>query len=172
MCFRIIPVFPIEDSPPAIIRGNLRLSSKIIAREIFDPVINEIVKLVNNQIIATKKTVKAVVLVGGFGENSYLRKRLQKEIGEHIKLIPGHHGYVSVRHFLDSTKTAKFLRWDSQTAVVEGALMRGLAEASPTLARIRPRFRKARKHYGVLAVDEFDENIHDPQKRCVPTYLY
>jgi hydrogenase maturation factor HypF (carbamoyltransferase family) len=89
----IIPIHPIRESSPAkIIRGDLYLPSKVISEEIFDPVIDEIIKLVKNQIRATKKTVKAVLLVGGFGENSYLRRRIQKEIGERIRVIPGHQG--------------------------------------------------------------------------------
>lgn len=106
-----IPVYPIEDSPPAISRGDLFLSSKVISKEIFDPVIDEIIKLVRNQIRATKKKVRAVLLVGGFGENSYLRKRMQAEIGERIRVIPGHQGYVQI--YTSQTVSGKLNAYDT-----------------------------------------------------------
>jgi hypothetical protein len=92
-----IPVSAIEDSPPFIVKGILRLSSEEVSKSIFDPVINEIVKLVKDQIRATEevqKTVKAILLVGGFGENIYLHNRLRAEVGRDIKVMGGLHRYV------------------------------------------------------------------------------
>lgn len=45
--------------------------------------------------------------------------------------------------------------------------MRGLAEASDTVPRIRPP-RKARKHYGTRAWDKYDPLRHDLSRRCAP----
>lgn len=38
----------------------------------FEPVLEEVVRLVTGQIKASKKNVKAVIMVGGFSENAYL----------------------------------------------------------------------------------------------------
>ena len=54
-------------------------------RDIFEPVVAEVLRLINGQIEATMKAtmkpVKAVLLVGGFGQNAYLRDRISEAIG-------------------------------------------------------------------------------------------
>ena len=47
---------------------------------IFEPVIKEVISLVLSQIKATKREVKAVLLVGGFGSSAYLRERLRETL--------------------------------------------------------------------------------------------
>ena len=47
---------------------------------IFEPVVNEVLKLVTGQIEAAKRPVKAVVLVGGFGQNGYLRDAIRDKV--------------------------------------------------------------------------------------------
>ena len=49
-------------------------------RAIFEPVLKEVLRLVTGQINATEKHVKAVILVGGFGQNAYLRDSIRNEI--------------------------------------------------------------------------------------------
>ena len=52
-------------------------------KEIFEPVIKEILDLIDKQIKATNvmADVKAVLLVGGFGQNAYLRDRIRAAVG-------------------------------------------------------------------------------------------
>jgi hypothetical protein len=93
----IIPVHGLKDNRPAgIKRGILRLSGKDVS-DIFEPVISEILKLVKDHIRATKKNVKEVLLVGGFGSNVYLRNRLQEEVGRAIEVKVGREPYVPDR---------------------------------------------------------------------------
>jgi hypothetical protein len=66
-------------------RDGFHLSGANI-RDIFEPVISEILRLVVNQILATKKTVTAILLVGGFSNNIYLHQRLQAEVGRLIQV--------------------------------------------------------------------------------------
>lgn len=56
-------------------RGKFALQNKDL-RAIFDPIVNEIIQLVKDQIQTTKTEIKAVLLVGGFGANVYLKDRL------------------------------------------------------------------------------------------------
>ena len=49
-------------------------------RSFFEPVFSEIIKLVLGQIEAAKRPIKGVLLVGGFGENPYLRDEIAKEV--------------------------------------------------------------------------------------------
>ncbi|KAG9298803.1 hypothetical protein G9A89_015824 [Geosiphon pyriformis] len=57
-------------------------------KEMFDPVINKIIKLISDQITdATQKKPLAMFLVGGFSESKYLRKRIREEFQNHIPVI-------------------------------------------------------------------------------------
>ena len=47
---------------------------------IFDPVVKEVLNLVNGQIKAAKRHVKTVILVGGFGQSAYLRDAIREEV--------------------------------------------------------------------------------------------
>ena len=67
-------------------------------KEAFDPVIDEVIKLVKHQIesvqgAAGANKVSAVLLVGGFGESRYLKKRLEDAI-QPISLICPPNGFV------------------------------------------------------------------------------
>jgi len=55
----------------------------------------------------------------------------------------------------------------SWTAVVRGALLRGLAEIKPTLASARVPSRVARKHIGVNVLNDFEEGVHDRGRKYV-----
>lgn len=52
-------------------------------RQIFEPVIDTTVKLVMEQVKGCARPIKSVVLVGGFGDNEYLRKEIEKEVKAH-----------------------------------------------------------------------------------------
>ena len=62
-------------------RGRLTLSGEDV-RKLFEPIVHDINKLVMGQVQAatqaTKKPPKAVVMVGGFGQNAYLRDCLRE----------------------------------------------------------------------------------------------
>ncbi len=49
-------------------------------KSIFDPVVKEVLNLVTGQIKAAKRQVKTVILVGGFGQNAYLRDAISAEV--------------------------------------------------------------------------------------------
>ena len=49
-------------------------------KEVFRPVIDEIIALIKGQVRATKTEVKAVLLVGGFGQSAYLRDSVRKAV--------------------------------------------------------------------------------------------
>jgi hypothetical protein len=71
-------------------QGSLRVTAADM-KKAFDPVINEIIKLVQAQINGIKgreNEVKAVVLVGGFGGSRYLKQRLREAIAPIELLCP------------------------------------------------------------------------------------
>ena len=76
----IIPVAGLADNAAlGIKRGKITIPGVEI-RKIFEPVLKEVLHLVVNQIKATKKKTKAVLLVGGFGGSAYLRESIRQEI--------------------------------------------------------------------------------------------
>jgi tRNA A37 threonylcarbamoyltransferase TsaD len=60
-------------------RGRYRLTGADVMT-IFDPVVKEVVSLVLGQIDATREAVKAVLLVGGFGQNTFLRDSIRQAV--------------------------------------------------------------------------------------------
>lgn len=91
-----VPVTGLADNRKnGIFRHRYSLPQKDV-KEIFKPVISEIIKLVKNQVQATKQKVTAVLLLGGFGSNLYLLDRLRAELGSNIQVIQPGNGYVGV----------------------------------------------------------------------------
>ena len=76
----------VDDEGQGIRRGKLKLSGTQLST-IFRPVFDEIIALVMGQISATAKPVKAVLLVGGFGQSSYLRQTIKDALGNSAKLM-------------------------------------------------------------------------------------
>ncbi|KAI1128576.1 actin-like ATPase domain-containing protein [Nemania abortiva] len=143
-----IPARGLPDTPDLGIRGGkVEVPGKKV-KELFDPVISDILRLVNSQIdetIKNEKTVKAVLLAGGFGRNEYLKRRIQEEVGEAVKV--------------EKMK-------DCNTAIVRGALIRGLASklAGPRRPTIWVESRITRKHYGTAVWTIYDPAKHDPTR--------
>jgi hypothetical protein len=107
--------------------------------KIFEPVVQEIVTLVKGQIASTGKKVRAVLMVGGFGQNAYLRDTIRASIDRKIEVMQPPNGW---------------------TAVVRGALMKGLAQVKPATVRVKVEYRTARKHYGADMGKKYDETKH------------
>jgi tRNA A37 threonylcarbamoyltransferase TsaD len=67
--------------------------------KIFEPIVQQVIKLVKDQIIATNRKIMAVLLVGGFGQNNYLKERLRMaliSITSKIKVIQPPHAWTAV----------------------------------------------------------------------------
>jgi hypothetical protein len=111
--------------------------------KIFEPVVQEVVALVKGQIASTGKKVRAVLMVGGFGQNAYLRDTIRASIDHKIEVMQPPNGW---------------------TAVVRGALMKGLAQVKPATVRVKVEYRAARKHYGVDLGTKYYKTKHDRSK--------
>ena len=75
-----------DDAKQGVQRGKFIIKGDEIA-QIFKPVLKEIIKLVRGQIAATSRDVKAILLVGGFGESVYLRESLRTALGSDIEIL-------------------------------------------------------------------------------------
>ncbi|KAG6358851.1 hypothetical protein INS49_012370 [Diaporthe citri] len=155
----LVPCRRIDDDEHLNIKnGSLKISCERM-KEIFSPVIKDILKLVKGQIEEVQKQQKlqgqeakinAVLLAGGFGRNEYLRDRIQAAVGQN----------VTVKKMEDCT-----------TAIVKGALVRGLQDKhSPTtgMPTVTVASRMARKHYGTKALQKFSPDIHDHNQTRYP----
>lgn len=122
------PVVGLEDNKDLKVRSSKWTVAGPEILRVFEEVILQVLKLVTDQQVATQVDIKAVLLVGGFGQSAYLQERLRSELKNDIRI----------------------LRPDnSWTAVVEGAVMRGLARVVPERKQnIKIVARKARRHYG------------------------
>lgn len=69
-----------QDNQELCIRRNKMTMAGTEVKAIFDPVVKAVLNLVTDQIKATKRHVKAVILVGGFGQNAYLRDAIREEV--------------------------------------------------------------------------------------------
>jgi len=106
---------------------------------IFEPIILKVIDLVRGQMTATNKTIRAVLLVGGFGQNNYLKERLRATLGSSVAVLQPPNAW---------------------TAVVRGAVMMGLANANSKYAAVGIESRAARKHYGVERTLPFSHPHH------------
>ncbi|KAF4628841.1 hypothetical protein G7Y89_g9311 [Cudoniella acicularis] len=131
------------DESLSVKKGKLILKSSDV-KEILEPVIAEVVKLVLDQIQTTSGGVKVVLLVGGFGTSMYLRERIREAINNNIEVLQPPYGW---------------------SAVVRGAVMKGLAQSDPKHARLRLTSRIARKHIGTTSSMLFDANVHSESRK-------
>jgi len=116
-----------DDPSQGVRRGKFKLGGSEV-KKIFDPVVDEVVALVRGQISATNKKVKAVLMVGGFGQSD-----------SNIEVMQPPNGW---------------------TAVVRGALMKGLSQLEPDTERVKVDARTARKHYGTEIMSKYDSSKH------------
>ncbi|OLL25235.1 Heat shock protein 12A [Neolecta irregularis DAH-3] len=126
-----------EDEEAGISVGCL-IFSRAEMVSVFDPVINKVIDLIENQIAKSNRTIEIIFLVGGFGSNGYLRSRIQ-----------GMYPDISVQQPSDA--------W---SAVVRGAVIHGLCEKIVTT-------RKVRQSYGVSCNCHWDPESHDKDQHYV-----
>ncbi|KAL6822786.1 actin-like ATPase domain-containing protein [Trichoderma sp. SZMC 28015] len=129
-------------------RSHSILLSKADFQTIFDPVIDKIIKLIEDQINRVKRMderpIETIILVGGFGSSPYLNERLTDWCEPR-----------GIRLTIPATGA-----W---SAVVCGAVLRGL-EGSIV------REKKCRKHYGHALAKVYNPSLHsnyNAQRRSI-----
>ncbi|KAH7316473.1 actin-like ATPase domain-containing protein [Stachybotrys elegans] len=111
----------------------------------FEPVVNRILELVRNQIIAIQaqnRTLQNILVVGGFGASEYLFQQIKLHVPPQFQ--------------------SKVVRpMDSVAAIVKGAVTAGITERIVT-------HRVARRHYLMATLQPFKEGYH-PEAYRVPS---
>ncbi|EPS43601.1 hypothetical protein H072_2445 [Dactylellina haptotyla CBS 200.50] len=142
--FLELPVNVEDDEENGISDNELELTGNEM-KSLFDPVVDNIIKLVQDQATKVKTEdgtggsrlagkLTTVILVGGFGESQYLYKRLQDWALKHSPPLT----------VINPTK--------SWSAIVRGAVLQSLRPAVRT--------RKLRCHYGFKLSTDFDPKHH------------
>lgn len=150
----LIP-FPLNDGEASCVDQGYLVISSADVRAIFMPVVEEILELVQGQVSrleALHKSINGIVLVGGFGQSSYLFECLQN----HFKDLAPPPPYPGTRqhHGQPQTQFEVMQPANAWTAVVRGAVLRGLEGADLVLSR------RSRRHYGTSFSTTFDDRLH------------
>jgi hypothetical protein len=131
-----------NDERVGIRRGKLTINKNDM-HDIFEPIIYKIIRFVQEQIRLSGGKAKSVLLVGGFGQNTYLKERLREALPNIEVLQPP----------------------NAWTAIVRGAVMMGLSNANTLLSTVQIVSRRARKHYGIKLNSDYDKDKHDKNER-------
>ena len=143
-----------DDEEAGLDSGFLIMTAEQV-KEIFEPVIKQVVELVEGQVQAVKEKngrVSGIILVGGFGQSNYLYTRLK----QHFNSAPPPPYTEQPTHEVAraSSQSVEVLQpLHAWTAVVRGAVLRG-AEGSMVEKR------RSRWHYGTSYATVFDESRH------------
>ena len=119
-----------------IYRGYFELTRQEMC-SLFDPVVGRLLNLLVEQIKAVNPPVNSILLVGGFGGSEYL--------------------YRCVEKWAASFGIEVLQPKESGTAVVRGAVLKGLERASLSKTEVT---RRTRRWYGVTSNQRYDEKKH------------
>ena len=150
----------LADNPSkAVNRGKYLLSAHTVTM-IFERVVKDIIALVLQQIDSVKGSVSKILLVGGLGQNTYLRERIRQSVGNIEVLQPGN-GYEDTTH----PRQEQWLILSSNAAVARGALMRGIETIVINSGSVKVTGRVARKNYGITVNVPFKASSHDADRK-------
>lgn len=123
-------------------RGRFSLYGSDI-RDIFEPIVSEIIYLVKEQIRISGQKSKAVLLVGGFGASIYLGERIREAVADRILVLQPPEAW---------------------SAVARGAVLKGLAINSPGMTKVTVQRRKIRRSYGIQLDVPYPRSQHSHLK--------
>ncbi|KAG5735573.1 Heat shock 70 kDa protein 12B [Termitomyces sp. T112] len=108
-----------HDPSVGLINGQLSIPGSLLRREVFDPVVGEVLQLVEDQIQRVDQRIDALLLVGGFAGSEYLKQRIEERFSSRIRVI---------------ARPA-----DADTATLRGAARYGLARRPLVSSVIAPK---------------------------------
>ncbi|KAG8879389.1 hypothetical protein FRB97_001660 [Tulasnella sp. 331] len=78
-----------DDSSVGLVNGELAIPGILLRREVFDPVIESVLNLLEEQMakVHDGAPIDALLLVGGFSGSEYLFKRVEEQFRDRIKVI-------------------------------------------------------------------------------------
>ncbi|KAF9505410.1 hypothetical protein BS47DRAFT_1374308 [Hydnum rufescens UP504] len=85
--FRCLRPEDLHDPAVGLENGELILPGFILRRDVFDPVITQVLQAIQEQLEIFNKRVDILVLMGGFASSDYLFRQVKDEFGSQIHLI-------------------------------------------------------------------------------------
>jgi len=158
-----IPFPGLGDNRRAGVESGFLILAAHQVKDIFAPIITEVISLVEQQVAAIRgrgDSVSAIILVGGFGQSSYLYTRLKSHfksnysppisvpVGNKRRRIMTESGKPEGLNGIEVMQPP-----NAWTAVVRGAVIRGLEGSIVTE-------RRCRYHYGTKCCPTYDETKH------------
>ncbi|KAG8732129.1 hypothetical protein FRC10_001198 [Ceratobasidium sp. 414] len=108
-----------NDPSVGLINGELTIPGALLRTEVFDPVITQVLQLIEDQVGRCAQKIDALLLVGGFSGSEYLFKKVDERFGSRISVI---------------ARPA-----DADTATCRGAARYGLSNRALVSSVIAPR---------------------------------
>jgi len=108
-----------HDPSVGLINGQLCIPGNLLRKKVFDPVVNQVLELIEDQLSRVNQPVHALLLVGGFAGSEYLKERVHSQFSSRIKVIARPP--------------------DADTATLRGAAAYGLARRPLVSSVIAPR---------------------------------
>ncbi|KAI6046624.1 actin-like ATPase domain-containing protein [Pisolithus marmoratus] len=108
-----------HDPSVGLINGELAIPGTLIRREVFDPVVNQVLELIEDQHKRVDQRIDALLLVGGFAGSEYLFKKVEERFSAKMRVIARPS--------------------DADTATVRGATLYGLSRKMVVSTVIAPR---------------------------------
>lgn len=108
-----------DDPSVGLINGELSIPGNLLRREVFDPVVNQVLDLIEEQMRKIDQRVDALLLVGGFSGSEYLFKQVDDHFGSRVKIMARPS--------------------DADTATARGAAQYGLARRPLVSSVVAPR---------------------------------
>ncbi|TFK37617.1 hypothetical protein BDQ12DRAFT_684989 [Crucibulum laeve] len=108
-----------HDPSVGLINGQLSIPGNLLRVEVFDPVVNEVLRLIEEQTRRVDQRIDALLLVGGFAGSHYLKQRVEEQFSSRIRVIARPP--------------------DADTATLRGAAQYGLARRTLVSSVIAPR---------------------------------
>ncbi|KAG6374067.1 hypothetical protein JVT61DRAFT_4708 [Boletus reticuloceps] len=76
-----------HDPSVGLINGELAIPGILIRREVFDPVVNQVLDMIEEQSRKIEQRIDALLLVGGFAGSEYLFSKVEAKFSGKIKVI-------------------------------------------------------------------------------------
>jgi hypothetical protein len=160
-----IPFPGLADDEDAGVDSGFMVLSQEQVKQIFEPVIQEVVMLLEGQVEGIRgkgDTVSGIILVGGFGQSDHLYKRLKAHFNKPVVLSPPAYeeieGVVAEEQQVEYPPVEVIQPLYAWTAVVRGAVIRGLDDSMVSS-------RRSRLHYGTSYATVYDDTKHDVADR-------
>ncbi|KAI4720030.1 actin-like ATPase domain-containing protein [Aureobasidium sp. EXF-10727] len=150
-----VPLPGAEDNAAAGIEFGFFTLSSAEVKEIFHPLVDSIIELVERQrnaLLASGKTAKGAILVGGVGNSSYLFKCLKSRFA-HEDSPPAYSQTNTKSSPKAESRFVVLQPANAWTAVARGAVLSSIQE-KVVLSR------KARRHYGLTYAPPWDASKH------------